>query len=72
MSDEELFAALASIEGLSGDQPPEPPVPAAEEVSAPAPAPAEEASSFPAWLLPEDHWLVRAASEGLREAGIEK
>lgn len=26
---------------------------------------------FPAWLLPEDHWLVRAASEGLREAGIE-
>ena len=26
---------------------------------------------FPGWLLPEDHWLVRAASEGLREAGIE-
>ena len=26
---------------------------------------------FPAWLLPEDHWLVQAASAGLREAGIE-
>lgn len=25
---------------------------------------------FPAWLLPEDHWLVQATSAGLREAGI--
>lgn len=26
---------------------------------------------FPAWLLPEDHWLVRSVSQGLQEAGIE-
>ena len=26
---------------------------------------------FPAWLLPEDHWLVQSVSQGLREAGIE-
>ena len=26
---------------------------------------------FPAWLLPEDHWLVQTVSDGLREAGIE-
>ena len=26
---------------------------------------------FPAWLLPEDHWLVQTVQSGLQEAGIE-
>ena len=26
---------------------------------------------FPAWLLPEEHWLVQQAMAGLRSAGLE-